>query len=152
MAHLAKHVDMVAKALGEGLQQSLHRDVTRPEGGNDLHLHRPRHRLVRTPRRHHRTPDADKGSAYKSHAFRDLLTARTSATSEPGPTCPRTNGKAEPLHPDVAARMAYAAQCPSSTDRTDAMPRWIDTFNTKRPHSALDASFTSSASSTALLL
>jgi hypothetical protein len=42
---------MVAKALGDGLQQSLHRDGTGPEGGNDLRLHRPRHRLVRTPRR-----------------------------------------------------------------------------------------------------
>ena len=149
MAHLAKHVDMVAKALGDGLQQSPHRDGTGPEGGNDLRLHRPRHRLVRTPRRHHRTPDTDKGSAYKSHAFRDLLTACTSATSEPALHAPEppNQWQGRSLHPDSLREWPMR-----SHTFVNRPKRRHATMDRKRPHSALDASFTFSASFTALLL
>ena len=106
----AKHVDMVAKALGDGLQQSPHRDGTGPEGGNDLRLHRPRHRLVRTPRRHHRTPDADKGSAYKSHALPATFSPCAHPLHPNRPDMPPNQWQRRALHPDVPARMAYAVR------------------------------------------
>lgn len=81
---------------------------------------------------------SDNGSAYKSHAFRDLLARLGIRHIRTRPYTPRTNGKAGRFIQTSLREWAYAAPYLSSFDRTDAMPRWIDAYNTQRPHSALN--------------
>jgi transposase InsO family protein len=79
----------------------------------------------------------DNGSAYRSHAFRDLCVASRLRHIRTRPYTPRTNGKAERFIQTSLREWAYARAYNSSAERTDAMLPWIDVYNTKRPHSAL---------------
>lgn len=79
---------------------------------------------------------SDKGSAYKSHAFRQLLAAHDVRHIRTRPYTPRTNGKAERFIQTSLREWAYASPYSSSAERTDAMFPWIDAYNTVRPHSA----------------
>ena len=79
----------------------------------------------------------DNGSAYRSHAFRDLCAGSHLRHIRTRPYTPRTNGKAERFIQTSLREWAYARAYNSSADRTDAMIPWIDAYNTKRPHSAL---------------
>ena len=81
---------------------------------------------------------SDNGSAYRSRAFRDLLAERGIRHIRTRPYTPRTNGKAERFIQTSLREWAYAEPYRSSSERTQAMPRWIDTYNTTRPHSALN--------------
>lgn len=81
---------------------------------------------------------SDNGSAYRSKAFRELLTKRGIRHIRTRPYTPRTNGKAERFIQTSLREWAYAAPYPSSSERTKAMPAWIDAYNTTRPHSALN--------------
>ncbi|MBS7706881.1 IS481 family transposase [Chelatococcus asaccharovorans] len=92
-------------------------------------------------RRHGVTVDrlmSDNGSAYKSHAFRELLAGLGIRHIRTRPYTPRTNGKAERFIQTSLREWAYAAPYRSSSERTEAMPSWIDAYNTRRPHSALN--------------
>lgn len=78
----------------------------------------------------------DNGSAYKSHAFRDLLRAAGVRHVRTRPYTPRTNGKAERFIQTSLREWAYAAPYRSSSERSNAMPDWIDSYNLTRPHAA----------------
>jgi transposase InsO family protein len=80
---------------------------------------------------------SDNGSAYKSHAFKALLTGLGIRHLRTRPYTPRTNGKAERFIQTSLCEWAYVAAYRSSAERTQAMPKWIDTYDTKRPHTAL---------------
>ncbi len=79
----------------------------------------------------------DNGSAYKSFAFRDLLTEQAIRHKRTRPYTPRTNGKAERFIQTSLREWAYAQPFQTSADRAAAMLPWITTYNHHRPHSAL---------------
>ena len=79
----------------------------------------------------------DNGSAYKSHAFRNALSAAGLRHIRTKPYTPRTNGKAERFIQTSLREWAYAAPCENSHERAKAMIPFIDAYNTSRPHSAL---------------
>ena len=81
---------------------------------------------------------SDNGSAYRSHAFRDLLAGAGLRHVRTRPYTPRTNGKAERFIQTSLREWIYAEPYASSDERTRAMRPWIDGYNTTRAHSALN--------------
>jgi transposase InsO family protein len=79
----------------------------------------------------------DNGSAYRSHAFRDLLVGRAVKHKRTRPYTPRTNGKAERFIQTSLREWAYAQPFETSAERAQAMLPWLTNYNTNRPHSAL---------------
>jgi transposase InsO family protein len=79
----------------------------------------------------------DNGSAYRSHAYRDLLSGRSIKHKRTRPYTPRTNGKAERFIQTSLREWAYARPFHSSAERAQAMLPWLSNYNTDRPHSAL---------------
>lgn len=79
----------------------------------------------------------DNGSAYRSHAFGDLLRERAVSHKRTRPYTPRTNGKAERFIQTSLREWAYAQPFHSSAERAAAMLPWITGYNATRPHSAL---------------
>jgi transposase InsO family protein len=53
------------------------------------------------------------------------------------PGCPWTNGKAERFNRTLLNEFAYNQPWTSNTDRINALPDWVQDYNTHRPHSAL---------------
>ena len=80
---------------------------------------------------------SDNGSAYRSHAFRQLLGQQGIRHIRTRPYTPRTNGKAERFIQTSLREWAYVSPYRSSAERADAMAPWINGYNTTRPHSAL---------------
>jgi transposase InsO family protein len=80
----------------------------------------------------------DNGSAYKSHAYRDLLAGLGIRHKRTRPYTPRTNGKAERFIQTSLREWAYANSYQTSAERTDALMPWLATYNTARDHSALN--------------
>ncbi len=79
----------------------------------------------------------DNGSAYKSHRFRDMLAEAGIRHKRTRPYTPRTNGKAERFIKTSLREWIYARPFETSLDRTAAMPAWLCSYKSKRPHSAL---------------
>lgn len=79
----------------------------------------------------------DNGSAYKSHAYRDLMQELGIRHKRTRPYTPRTNGKAERFIQTSLREWAYANAYQSSAERTEALQPWVTTYNTNRNHSAL---------------
>jgi transposase InsO family protein len=79
----------------------------------------------------------DNGSAYRSHAFRDLITAIGLKHLRTRPYTPRTNGKAERFIQTSLREWAYLTAYQTSAERARAMQPWITNYNHCRPHSAL---------------
>jgi len=79
----------------------------------------------------------DNGSAYKSRAFRSALSKAGIAHKPTRPYTPRTNGKAERFIQTTLREWVYAAPYQSSAERAAAMPAWLCSYNSRRPHSAL---------------
>ena len=79
----------------------------------------------------------DNGSAYRSHAFRDLLSGRDIKHKRTRPYTPHTNGKAERFIQTSLREWAHAQPFHSSADRAAAMPLWLRNYNTNRAHTAL---------------
>ena len=80
----------------------------------------------------------DNGSAYRSaiHAFAcRALGIRHLRTR---PYRPHTNGKAERFIRTLLAGWAYGAIYGSSDERRAALPGWLDFYNRRRPHGALN--------------
>ena len=53
------------------------------------------------------------------------------------PGCPWTNGKAERFIRTLQTEFAYAQAWTSNTHRLQALPDWVNDYNTQRPHTAL---------------
>jgi transposase InsO family protein len=79
----------------------------------------------------------DNGSAYKSRAFQAALGETGIRHKRTRPYTPRTNGKAERFIQTSLREWAYASPYRSSAERAAAMPAWLCSYNTRRPHSAL---------------
>jgi transposase InsO family protein len=79
----------------------------------------------------------DNGSAYKSFAFRDLLTARGIRHKRTRPYTPRTNGKAERFIQTSLREWAYTRAYETSHQRTQALTPFLLDYNTVRTHSGI---------------
>ena len=81
-----------------------------------------------------------RGSAYRSHHFRQAIVAAGLKHKRTRPYTPRTNGKAERFIQTSLREWAYLQAFASSTERAQAMRPWLHAYNRHRPHSALGAS------------
>ena len=79
----------------------------------------------------------DNGSAYRSAIHAIACHALGIRHVRTRPYRPQTNGKAERFIRTLLGGWAYGAIYRSSTERTAALPGWLDWYNTRRPHSAL---------------
>jgi transposase InsO family protein len=80
---------------------------------------------------------SDNGSCYRSHAWRDTCTQLGIRPKRTRPYRPQTNGKIERFHRTLADGWAYARFYSSETERRQALPRWLHTYNHHRPHTAI---------------
>ncbi len=80
----------------------------------------------------------DNGFSYvKNRSLRELLAAREIRHLTTEPYRPRTNGKVERFHQTMAHEWAYGLRYRSSRHRADALPHWLEHYNTRRPHSSI---------------
>jgi transposase InsO family protein len=79
----------------------------------------------------------DNGACYRSRHWRDLLTAAGIAHKRTRPYRPQTNGKVERFNRTLLDEWAYARPYRSETERRDAFPHWLHTYNHHRGHTAL---------------
>ena len=76
-------------------------------------------------------------SYVKNHSLRELLTRRGIRHLTTKPYRPRTNGKVERFHQTMGREWAYGLSYRSHHQRAQALPHWLDHYNTRRPHSSL---------------
>ena len=81
----------------------------------------------------------DNGSAYRSHDFRDSLTAAGLRHLRTRPYTPRTNGKAERFIQTALREWAYGRPYASSDERCQAIDPWLHHYNHHRPHAGIKA-------------
>ena len=79
----------------------------------------------------------DNGSAYRSREFAAAVGTASLRHIRTRPYTPRTNGKAERFIQSSLREWAYAQPFHSSDERGIAMLSWINSYNHRRPHSAL---------------
>ncbi len=79
----------------------------------------------------------DNGSCYRSTAFADALASTGTVHKWTRPYRPQTNGKVERFHRTLADEWAYARLYRSDTERCEAFPAWLHTYNHHRGHTAL---------------
>ncbi|MCX2927910.1 IS481 family transposase [Streptomyces sp. NEAU-W12] len=79
----------------------------------------------------------DNGSCYRSRDWRDLLTAAGITHKRTRPYRPQTNGKVERFNRTLLDEWAYARPYRSETERREAFPQWLYTYNHHRGHTAL---------------
>jgi transposase InsO family protein len=79
----------------------------------------------------------DNGSAYKSHVFRQACRALGIKQSFTRYYRPQTNGKAERFIQTCLREWAYGRVWQHSDERTAWLPKFLDYYNARRPHSAL---------------
>ncbi len=79
----------------------------------------------------------DNGSSYRSHAYRDTLTRHDIRHKRTRPFHPQTNGKAERFIQTLINEWAYAHPFRSNQRRLSALPRFVDFYNHRRPHTAI---------------
>jgi transposase InsO family protein len=80
----------------------------------------------------------DNGFSYvKNRSLRQLLARRDIRHLTTEPYRPRTNGKVERFHQTMAREWAYGLAYRSHRQRNQALPHWLDHYNTRRPHSSL---------------
>jgi transposase InsO family protein len=80
----------------------------------------------------------DNGFSYvKNRSLRQLLARRGIRHLTTEPYRPRTNGKVERFHQTMAREWAYGLAYRSHRQRNQALPHWLDHYNTRRPHSSL---------------
>ena len=54
------------------------------------------------------------------------------------PRRPQTNGKAERFIGTLQREWAYARLYRSNAERLESLPRWVDSYNRRRPHAGLE--------------
>jgi transposase InsO family protein len=79
----------------------------------------------------------DLGTGYRSRRFAQSLEAIGAAHRWTRPYRPQTNGKAERFIKTLVEEWAYARFYLSNHARLQALPRWLDFYNRRRPHTAL---------------
>jgi len=80
----------------------------------------------------------DNGFSYvKNRSLRELLGRHGIRHLTTEPYRPRTNGKVERFHQTMAREWAYGLSYRSHRQRNQALPHWLDHYNTRRPHSSL---------------
>ena len=77
----------------------------------------------------------DNGSCYRSKTFTAAL--GTTKHKRTRPYRPQTNGKVERFHRTLTDEWAYTRLYRSDTERCDAYPAWLHTYNHHRGHTAL---------------
>ncbi len=80
----------------------------------------------------------DNGACYKSHFWRDTLRDAGITYKRTRPYRPQTNGKVERFNRSLLDEWAYAQPYTSETERRNAYPRWLHTYNHHRGHTALN--------------
>ena len=78
---------------------------------------------------------SDNGACYRSQAFAAALAGTSHKRTRP--YHPQTNGKVERFHRTLADEWAYARPYRSDTERCNAFPTWLHTYNHHRGHTAL---------------
>ena len=79
----------------------------------------------------------DNGPCYRSRLWRDTLTAAGITHKRTRPYRPQTNGKVERFHRTLLDEWAYNQPYTSETQRRQALPHWLHTYNHHRGHTAL---------------
>lgn len=80
----------------------------------------------------------DNALAYRrSHAWRHALTDLGATAKFTRRYRPQTNGKAERFNRTLLEEWAYQRPFTSNTDRTNALPEWLHTYNHHRGHTSL---------------
>jgi transposase InsO family protein len=79
----------------------------------------------------------DNGSCYKSHLWRNSLAAQGISHKRTRPYRPQTNGKVERFNRTLLDEWAYAKAYRTETERREAYPVWLHTYNHHRGHTAL---------------
>jgi transposase InsO family protein len=80
----------------------------------------------------------DNGFSYvKNRSLRELLARHGIRHLTTEPYRPRTNGKVERFHQTMAREWAYGLAYRSHRHRNQALPHWLNHYNTRRPHSTL---------------
>jgi transposase InsO family protein len=79
----------------------------------------------------------DNGSCYRSHLWRDTLAQAGITHKRTRPYRPQTNGKVERYNRTLMDEWAYAHPYQSETQRRQALPQWLHTYNHHRGHTAL---------------
>ena len=80
----------------------------------------------------------DNGNGYRSHAHAAVCRRLGLRHLFTEPYRPRTNGKAERFIKTLTLRWAYGAVYATNPQRRAALPGWLDHYNYRRPHRALD--------------
>ena len=80
----------------------------------------------------------DNGSAYVSHAHRLACQQLGIKHLRTRPYRPRTNGKAERFIQTLTRSWAHGRLYATSTERTRALPTWLNHYNYTRPHGSLN--------------
>jgi transposase InsO family protein len=80
---------------------------------------------------------SDNGSAYTSHLYARALRELGLRHLRIKPGRPRTNGKAERFIQTLLNEWAYHRAYGSSTERTAALPLYLNRYNYQRPHGSL---------------
>jgi transposase InsO family protein len=73
----------------------------------------------------------------RNRSLRELLSDRQIRHLRTKPYRPRTNGKVERFIQTLEREWAYGLVYASSQHRQQALPYWLDHYNTSRPHSSL---------------
>ena len=81
---------------------------------------------------------SDNGSCYVSHRFKATCQRLRLRHLRTKPYRPRTNGKAERFIQTLLREWAYKRPYPTSVQRTDRLPRYLNHYNLRRPHAALN--------------
>ncbi len=79
----------------------------------------------------------DNGSCYRSRDWRDALAAAEITHKRTRPYRPQTNGKVERLNRTLLDEWAYTLPYRTETERREAYPGWLHSYNHHRGHTAL---------------
>jgi transposase InsO family protein len=72
-----------------------------------------------------------------NRSLRELLDAREIKHLRTQAYRPQTNGKVERFHQTMAREWAYGLSYRSHRHRDQALPHWLEHYNTRRPHSGI---------------